>query len=277
MKITIGNIISDKKQYADIVGRISWYFLPAIDQISEIEFFSLNSVINPVPKPDDVPKYFRISALNEVSKISPKIKIVQTTHKNWELLIKERIYSLDEDNLLLVTDEKSFPKVGIPGQKPTLNITSVDHKRTLFETSNYLFYLFKWQKTEDRLNEYKKRFLNLKKISSWDKVMLLGSGPSLDDFDFENYLDFEFIPVNSIVKNKKLLEITKPKIIIGSDPVFHSGPSRYAEAFRENLIEAMKQYGSYLIFPLRCILHCCIVAFCIVAFLHVCMFACLHA
>jgi hypothetical protein len=251
MKITIGNIIDDQKQYADIVCRISWYFLPAVDQISEIELFSLNGSINSVPKPDDVPKYFRNSALNEISKISPKIKIVPTDQKNWELLLKERIYSLNSDNLLLITDEKSFPKVAIPGQKPIINITSVDQETTLFETSNYLFYLFKWKKTQERTDRYKKRFLNLKKICSWDKVMLLGSGPSLDDFNFENYLDFEFIPVNSIVKNKKLLEKTKPKIIIASDPVFHSGPSRYAEAFRENLIEAMNQYGSYFIFPLR--------------------------
>ncbi len=251
MKITIGNIISDNKQYADIICRISWYFLPVIEQISEIEFFSSNALINLKPEPGDIPGYFRLSALKETIQILSKIKVIETDQNNWRMMLKDRLYSLDVDNLLLVTDETSFPKIGMPGQKPTINVTSVDHKRTLFETSNYLFYLFKWQKTEERINQYKKRFLNLKKISSWDKVMLLGSGPSLDNFNYENYMDFEFIPVNSIVKNKKLLEITTPKVIIASDPIFHSGPSRYAEVFRENLIEAMNQYGSYFIFPLR--------------------------
>ena len=60
-------------------------------------------------------------------------------------------------------------------------------------------------------------------------------------------------PISSINQINKCVSIlkTKPKIIIASDPIFHSGPSRYAEIFRENLIEAMNKYGTYFIFPLR--------------------------
>ena len=81
--------------------------------------------------------------------------------------------------------------------------------------------------------------------------MLVGSGPSIEKFKFEKYSEYEAIPVNSIVKNEILLGKIQPKIIIASDPVYHSGPSRYAEKFRQALVSAMKKFGSFFIFPLR--------------------------
>ncbi|MCP3851074.1 MAG: FkbM family methyltransferase [Gammaproteobacteria bacterium] len=77
------------------------------------------------------------------------------------------------------------------------------------------------------------------------------TGPS-----FDSYNSFNFPPgslkviCNSIVKNKKFLNyIGGADIVAFADPVFHFGPSNYAENFRQDVLSVVETYGSYIIIP----------------------------
>lgn len=88
------------------------------------------------------------------------------------------------------------------------------------------------------VEESKKRYLNnvVTKEKS-EKILLLGSGPSVDSFDFSNYSDHDIMICNSLVKSKKIKNLENIKYILFGDPIFHSGPSKYAGVFRETLIK----------------------------------------
>lgn len=49
---------------------------------------------------------------------------------------------------------------------------------------------------------------------------------------------------NSAVRDRSLLAELKPDLIAFSDPVFHFGPSRYARAFRDDLLVALSDTGA---------------------------------
>ena len=251
MNIIVGNLVQTREEYADIIARISWYFLPVIGQISNIEFFLSNNSIEKIPSKHDIPNYFRKSAKTQISKILPKIVVHICSDNLWKRTLSEKIYSEDVSNLILIFDETKFPKIEASGKKLLAKVTSVDKEGMFYETSNYLYYLYSLSETIKRAETYKHRLSQLKNKYRWGKILLVGSGPSIEKFPFEKYSEYEAIPVNSIVKNKNLLGKIKPKIIIASDPVYHSGPSRYAEKFREALVSAMREFGSFFIFPLR--------------------------
>jgi hypothetical protein len=88
------------------------------------------------------------------------------------------------------------------------------------------------------------------KAKDADAAYVFATGPSLDealDFDFpENSIK---IVCNSIVKNEELLEQIDPDIIVFADPVFHFGPSRYAEEFRKDLSTTLHNYDCMAAFP----------------------------
>jgi hypothetical protein len=90
--------------------------------------------------------------------------------------------------------------------------------------------------------------LNLKKINNEikkNKILLCGSGPSIDgiDINFENY---DVMICNSIVKNKNFLNQAKPKYLMFGDPIFHPGPSKYAEKFRDDVRFLIEEYNTQI-------------------------------
>ncbi len=84
-----------------------------------------------------------------------------------------------------------------------------------------------------------------------DRVLLFGTGPTLEHVDFSSLPRGIHVATNSMVKNQPLLDVLQPKIIVASDPVFHAGASRYAQEFRSRLLEAMRRYDASFIFPMR--------------------------
>ncbi|WP_300156531.1 glycosyltransferase [Solidesulfovibrio sp.] len=82
------------------------------------------------------------------------------------------------------------------------------------------------------------------------KAYVFGTGPSLGlamDMDFSDGVS---IVCNAAVRNAPLLDRIKPACIVAADPALHYGVSRYAAAFREHLVAAMRRHGSYLFMPM---------------------------
>jgi hypothetical protein len=55
------------------------------------------------------------------------------------------------------------------------------------------------------------------------------------------------IVCNSVVRDHDLLRSLKPNVICFIDPVFHYGPSRYAAAFRRDLLKAVNETDALLV------------------------------
>ena len=60
-----------------------------------------------------------------------------------------------------------------------------------------------------------------------DKILLLGTGPSVDNFDFNKYSDYDIMICNSLVISKNISELNNLKYVVFGDPIFHSGPAKY--------------------------------------------------
>lgn len=83
------------------------------------------------------------------------------------------------------------------------------------------------------------------------QVFCFTSGPS-----FDQYQSFDFpedslkIICNSIVKNSDFLNyIGNVDLLMFADPVFHFGPSTYAESFRQDMIKLVKKNDTYIVVP----------------------------
>ena len=101
------------------------------------------------------------------------------------------------------------------------------------------------EKSLQNLNEL------FKKYQGREKAYCFVTGPS-----FDTYPSFSFEPdafkviCNSIVKNDAFLEhIGGPDLLVFADPVFHFGPSRYAAAFRTEMLKVVAKYGCFVMVP----------------------------
>jgi hypothetical protein len=74
------------------------------------------------------------------------------------------------------------------------------------------------------------------------------SGPSFDTYKQMNFpKNVINIICNSIVKNSDFLnQLDSVDVITFADPVFHFGPSKYAQKFREDVVNVVKKYNSFI-------------------------------
>jgi hypothetical protein len=84
-----------------------------------------------------------------------------------------------------------------------------------------------------------------------DKILLLGSGPSVDNFDFNKYSDYDIMICNSLVISKNISELNNLKYIVFGDPIFHSGPAKYPGIFRKTLVRNYQNKDVKILTPSR--------------------------
>jgi hypothetical protein len=76
---------------------------------------------------------------------------------------------------------------------------------------------------------------------------ILATGPSANEVDLGRVVADVRITCNSTVSDADRLQAYSPNIIAFTDPVFHFGPSRYAAAFRKDLIRAVEMCDPILL------------------------------
>jgi len=154
---------------------------------------------------------------------------------------------LADADAIMVWDQRSLEDLRgkLRQQELTVPVWRVDPMREQFEGSFYLRASSDNAVIRDPLLEAAHdEYAELVATHSADKVYLLGTGPSVKDVDGHDFSDGLVVSCNSIVNNDSLLPQLTPEIIVATDPIFHSGPSSYAAAFRARLQEAMRAYGS---------------------------------
>lgn len=89
------------------------------------------------------------------------------------------------------------------------------------------------------------------KFHGSDTAYVLVTGPTLTGAVAEA-LEANAVKIicNSIVKDNELLDRIQPDILVFADPVFHFGPSRYAEEFRQHVRIVLRRFPKcYCIVP----------------------------
>ncbi len=84
-----------------------------------------------------------------------------------------------------------------------------------------------------------------------DKIAVYGTGPSMTTVEPEAVAADVTIACNSAVSNLEWIERARPALVVFADPVFHFGPSRYAGAFRDDLLRVAGATDATFAFPRR--------------------------
>ncbi len=121
------------------------------------------------------------------------------------------------------------------------------------ENLRHLFFsIFTPKEKSELLKISKKNFRAMQeKNKNKEKAYCFTTGPSFDNYSKLKFEKNSFkIICNSIVKNSDFLNyIEGADLIAFADPVFHFGPSIYAEKFREDVIGLVKKYDTYILIP----------------------------
>jgi hypothetical protein len=83
------------------------------------------------------------------------------------------------------------------------------------------------------------------------RVAVFGTGPSMTSIDPASVGADLTIACNSAVSNPEWIEQARPGLIVFADPVFHFGPSRYAGAFRDDVVRVARATDATLAIPHR--------------------------
>lgn len=78
-------------------------------------------------------------------------------------------------------------------------------------------------------------------------AFVLATGPSAQLVEPDKVTADVRITCNSAVRDLELLRALRPNVICFGDPVFHFGPSRYAAAFRRDLVRAIEETDAVLV------------------------------
>lgn len=78
-------------------------------------------------------------------------------------------------------------------------------------------------------------------------AFVLATGPSARLVDPDSVTAEVRISCNSVVRDLDLLHALQPNVICFIDPAFHYGPSRYAAAFRRDLLRAVEETDALLV------------------------------
>jgi hypothetical protein len=89
----------------------------------------------------------------------------------------------------------------------------------------------------------------LSKFGGSRQVAVFGTGPSMRDIDVTDFEADVVIACNSAVRDPEWMREWGPQVVVFADPVFHFGPSRYADEFRADLVDAVEIADSYVVVP----------------------------
>ncbi|WP_439525443.1 glycosyltransferase [Roseovarius mucosus] len=250
-KVFIYPALLNLEDIDNVVCRLAWYFKPYLSKIDSIHFTSRRALVDAAklaPQLDPL-------VAGDLAAVKAKIKLLD--HEDFAAAISEVDLARD---LLLIWDEtaeNNAPapvKAAIKALGAKQGLYRVDPLRTRMEGSFYL-----WA----GLNRYADRAALLEvnharmramvaDIGQHEKAYVFGSGPTLSDFvEGHDFSDGICVISNSIVKNRDIIAATRPRIITAADPLYHAGCSGYAGAFRDELIQALRETGAWFVCPMR--------------------------
>ncbi len=235
--------IHDSLQFSDDFYRAIFYLSPLVRRG--------DTILVPSDRKDTpyghAPAHFLDGCVAEMAeKLRDRVKVVPLARANgwFERFNGQRFICLWDETL---RDKDPFLK-----RSDDVRLIRADHRRVQHASSLYLkASSSNGAGTATQRAVSRHRLLALLDRMKSDRILLFGTGPSLEQVDFGALPPGVHVATNSMVKNRPLLDALQPKVIVASDPIFHAGASRYAQEFRGRLVEAMRRYDACFIFPMR--------------------------
>lgn len=133
------------------------------------------------------------------------------------------------------------------------HVYPVDPTSDRMEGSQYIEAVFRHSEGKGILKEDSRIKLQklLGRIGVRQAAYLLGTGPSISDYDRYSYHDGVVIACNTIVLNDELWAHTQPEVLTFADPIFHFGCSQYAAEFRRRVRERSKEFDFSIVIPIK--------------------------
>jgi len=238
----------NSEDFTDHYYRMMWYLNPLRERIRRV----VMPYEGDSPSVGELPYYLdpAIRKMAEGSEIADAVELVSAEDSS---LLQS---AAKESDIVLVWRVDSSQGNRVPDGliKPVIMKKKhyfIDHKNERYAGSFYVRLSSEMCSDNKTVKESREKFKRIP-VNSFSKIgYIYGTGPSLKYAMDMDLSDGTSIICNTIVKNKELMHKLKPPIIVFSDAIFHAGCSSYAGDFRRHLLEAMVEYDSYLIVPMR--------------------------
>ena len=244
MKLTFYPLHQDINSLKDYLFRAMWYLTPFDDSIEELVFF-VNFDVNLKTLYSEKHKYLDSSIPQSIQNFN-KLRLIRTE--------KIEVDNLREPDYVFVSEETLRNDLIKIKQKNNLKfeIVRVDHKNVQYADSFFLRFAEKIPGLHDKYKKISNDKINqyLTKLQS-DKVYLFGTGPNFSYTDNIDFSDGLVIACNSMVVSSEIIEKLDPKLFVIADPIFHAGPSSYAESFRSSFLKVLRSRDNPIVVPLR--------------------------
>ncbi|MEM0984870.1 MAG: glycosyltransferase [Pseudomonadota bacterium] len=243
MKICFFPAFTDRATLTDHFFRLHWYLRPLAGSIKTIEV----PVSDPSLRPGDCPPFLDQSLKCLVGDLP--VEFVSTNKTSLEDMIGNA-------DVVLKWDVKGGHEKDYQAALNDKRSLRVDHQNVRYAGSMYLKFRAEFddllgRRGSNYLKASKEVYARIKDRCSSEICYVFGTGPGLAHANAHDFSDGVCIACNSMVKNTELLDRLQPPLIAIGDPIFHAGPSSYAAAFRQSLIEALDRYEADLIVPMR--------------------------
>lgn len=240
MKVSFYPAFDDPDSLTDHFHRLHWYLHPLRERISEIVLPRLSDDIAPGATPDYLDP--------EIESLIGGLPVSFATVADEQALQK----TADRAETVFLWKSAANAPNAIPPALHGKRVIRVDHARVRAAGSFYLMFAELFDDLQaDYLTQSRHIFDRVAARCKSKIGYIFGTGPGLAEASDHDFTDGVSIACNSMVRNHELLDRLQPPLIVVADPIFHAGPSRYAAAFRKELIGALDRYKSDLIVPMR--------------------------
>lgn len=239
--VVFGELPTRAASLHDMLARLSWYLTPSLaNAASRVIFFSDIDL----PEQIHAPAYIDPATQREYTILRKHATVLAVDAADMLEGQAAAVFAIRKSEM---RDASLLAKrLGLP------QAICVDPGVEQYESSKYLrFGSTNGMMPANLVATYKARFAELKTACNGRTVGIFGTGPTLEGVDPQSFADSFNIATNSMVMNDALLAQLRPRVIVASDPIFHAGCSTYAGSFRAKLIEQVKRYDAYFVFPSR--------------------------
>ncbi|WP_296815453.1 hypothetical protein, partial [Brevundimonas sp.] len=242
--------VDSASSLSDLLARVHWYLGPVAEFIDSIRVSVEPGVST---QSWSVPDYLDASAVSEEhsGQLRDRLRFEVGAPS-----FSDFTGDLDQYTHVLVWRTDGLPDTALKllsGEEAAgrLKVYQVDRNTRQTEGSRFLSAALDIAGGGDRfLDECVEKFGAYANSRAERSVNLFGTGPSLSEV--KNYrLSGDNIVCNSLIKNDDLMDYIQPSAMAAADPIFHAGVSRYAGAFRRNLVTALRERDITLFVPMR--------------------------
>ncbi|MCH8489188.1 MAG: glycosyltransferase [Oceanicaulis sp.] len=233
--------LSSTEALSDQYFRALWYLYPLRDKIGRI-IIPVRGALGPIK----IPEYLdpRLEQLQDTIPVE-FLEVEGLADPGYGSALQQA------DHVVVWSVDPAAPNAQIPALAGKSCIR-VDPVRLRNSGSFYLKFAEQFSELQtDYLKRSRKVFARVAERCASKVGYIFGTGPNLSHASAHDFSDGVTIACNSMVRNRELMDRLQPRLIVAADPIFHAGPSSYAGAFREQLIDALDRYSADLVVPLR--------------------------